>query len=158
MIVPSLQEHCALKIDTRLKTTEEIIGHLLTRDMDFSWYEEEFNNAVNEWRSILKCEEVGPVMLKVLSVKMKDDMKKLCENDIITKKDFFHSWPSTNSSWNVMDSRGLAFAWSTTKLQSIVRSMLKQGVVDQGDDSWLSEQNVHILNRIEDMRTKYINH
>ena len=96
-------------------------------------------------------------MLKALSVKMKNDMKKLCENNIITKKDFFHSWPSTDSSWNVMDSRGLAFAWSTTKLQSIVRSMLKQGVVDQGDDSWLPEKNVHILDLIEDMRTKYIN-
>ena len=89
MKVPSLQEHCALKIDTRLKTTEENIGHLLTRDMDFSWHEEDFNTAVNEWRSILKCKTIGPEILKALSVKMKNDMKKLCENNIITKKDFF---------------------------------------------------------------------
>ena len=89
MRISSLQERCAAEIDKHLKTTDEHIGHLLTRDMDFSWHEEEFNTAVNKWRSILKCKEVGLEMLKALRVKMKDDMKKCCKNGVITKKDFF---------------------------------------------------------------------
>ena len=158
MEISSLQERCAADIDKHLKTTEDHIGHLLTRDMDFSWHEEEFNTAVNKWRSILKCKEVGLEMLKALRVKMKDDMKKCCKNGVITKKDFFYSWQSTDSSWNRMDSRGLAWAWRLSNLQSIVRSMMKQGVVDQGVDTWLTEEHVHILDRIEDIRSKYINH
>ena len=57
-----------------------------------------------------------------------------------------------------MDSQGLAWAWRLSNLQSIVRSMMKQGVVDQGVDTWLTEEHVHILDRIEDIRSKYINH